>query len=379
MNTLRAWIPIALLVATRIVVLAIALDVARSEPVEDSDILRFQEIGETSGIPWRDHEVEYMPGETLVILGIVGQDAAETAVRVAVVAFACDVLVAGILGLGFGRGVATMYLGLGLPLVALAYPRLDLLPVVLTAGALVLLDRRRDLSSGVAFGIAALTKVWPVVLVPIALIRGRPRIVWTTVVVGAVGGIAWLAWGGPDAPIQVATFRHATGWGVESPVGVLVWIVTGGPTRLEQGAPRVGTMPDLVRPLLLLGLVSTILAVWLRGRRWVGRSEGAPALAAMCGLLLWSPLFSLQYATWLLVPTAIAWEERESRGGCLLAAGAIALTGAVYVFVVEGSLPVVAVQAALLVRNALVVGVLVWWFVVTARGRPSVGAPRGPR
>jgi hypothetical protein len=377
MHKLQASIPIAVLVATRIVVLAIAIDVARSKPVEDSDILRFQEIGDARGIPWRNHEVEYMPGETLVILGIVGPDAADTAVRVAIAAFVCDVLVAVILGVGFGRGAAVAYLVLGLPLLLLAYLRLDLLPVLMTAGAFVLLRRGRDLLSGLGFGLAVLTKVWPVVLVPIALVEGRLRAVWTTIAAGAVGGIAWLAWGGPDAPIQVATFRHAAGWGLESPIGVLVWIVTGGPTTLEQGAPRVGAIPDLVRPLLFLVVVSTIIAVWLRSRRWPARREGAPALAAICGLLVWSPLFSLQYATWLLVPTAIAWGERESRGGCYLAAGAIALTGGLFVSVGGDTLSSGAAQVALLVRNALVVGVLVWWFVVTARGRLS--APIPPR
>src|SRR5207247_246732 len=52
---------------------------------------------------------------------------------------------------------------------------------------------------------------------------------------------AWLSVGGVGGVSDVLTFRHATGWEVESTVGTFVWIATGGPVRMEAGARRIGT------------------------------------------------------------------------------------------------------------------------------------------
>ena len=49
----------------------------------------------------------------------------------------------------------------------------------------------------------------------------------------------WFLIGGADAFRQVGTFRGATGWELESTVGVVVWALTG-EHRFEAGANRTG-------------------------------------------------------------------------------------------------------------------------------------------
>jgi hypothetical protein len=261
---------------------------------------------------------------------------------------------------------------LGLPLLSFIYFRLDAIPIALAMVGFVLARRGRTTGGCVMLAASVLTKVWPVVTFPALLLEGRRRTaVWTGAVL-AVGAAVWVAVGGIAAPVQVATFRGAHGWSVESLVGTVVWIVTGSDPELSGGAPRVGAIPGPARLILAAGLTFTLSAVWLRARRYPGDPLGAPALAAVAALLVWSPLFSLQYCLWLTPFVAIAATEPTARIGAWLGASAVVSTGIVRV--VSAATTATAVeQGVLLFRNLAVVAIVVWWFAVTWRPEPVSG------
>src|SRR5262249_16863408 len=157
--------------------------------------------------------------------------------------FIADIATWAAILVGWGASAAERYLWLGAPLLVFIYTRFDLVPVALAAWGATLALRRIEPGSGLAFAAAIFSKVWPFVLVPALLIMRRSRAFWWCLSVAAAAILAWIAYAGAGAATDVLTFRHATGWGVESVVGTVVWIATGGPVRLESGAPRIGSVP----------------------------------------------------------------------------------------------------------------------------------------
>ena len=357
---------IVVLVVCRLAVAGAAIAKLATAPVDDDDVLRFHALAHTDGVPWRDFDVEYAPIEAALILVIGQGSAADTGRAVVGLALVADLVTAGALWRGWGRRAAGGYLLLGLPLLSFIYFRLDAVPIALTTVGFVLARRGRTAGAGVMLAASVLTKVWPAVTFPALLLEGRRRaLAWAGAVL-AVGAAVWIAVGGIAAPVQVATFRGAAGWSVESAVGTVVWIVTGADPELSGGAPRVGAIPSPMRLVLAAGLILTLTGVWFRARRYRGDPLGAPALAAVAALLLWSPLFSLQYALWLTPFIAIAANDQVARVGSWLGTAAVLGTGVVRL--VSAATSVTAVeQGLLLLRNAAVVGIVVWWFVETRR------------
>lgn len=99
--------------------------------------------------------------------------------------------------------------------------RFDVLPVFLTAAGFALLARKRDGWSGVAFGVAALLKIYPVLLAPVILryLGVRRGVAWaaTFAATGALGlGVSvWqLGLESTRAPIEVQLSREPAekGW-----------------------------------------------------------------------------------------------------------------------------------------------------------------------
>lgn len=305
---------IGVLLAVRLLMGVAAAD-SRSV-ISDADISRFRQIATADGRPYRDVEVEYAPAETIVIELLADGGLRSTALKLAALALACDLLAFAGLWYGWSRRTAALYLLIGLPLVPFIYSRLDPLVVALAIWGLALARRGRERSGGATLALAGLTKLWPLVVAPALLIERRMRAArWFACVFGA-GVAAWIAYGGVDAIRQVVSFRGATGWEVESTVGSIVWLLTGGPVRKEGGAPRVGEIPGWSRAFLLLTLVAVLAAIWARARDRRVDAAGAPSLAALAALLALSPVFSLQYAQWIVPWAAIAWtDERTARIG----------------------------------------------------------------
>jgi hypothetical protein len=219
-------------------------------------------------------------------------------------------------------------------------------------------------------GLATLARVWPLVIVPALFLRRLRAALVTCVAVIVAGSLWWTGTTSVDAVRQVATFRGATGWEVESPIGTAVWILTGDAVRMESGSPRVGSMPGWTRPALFTALVLVLAMIWRRSGRSDTEVLGRSALSAVAALLTSTPLFSLQYASWLLPFAAIANQRDEVGPHARLAFGAIALTGAIGWFATERWLG--AAQSLLVVR-AVVIGALVAVGLRRSRGERDPG------
>ncbi len=353
------WLVIGILVAVRLLV-GLAAAEGRGV-VTDPDVTRFQQIATSEGRPYRDFDVEYAPVETIAIELLTGGDRRATAARLAVVALVCDLVAFGGVLYGWGRRTAGLYLLIGLPLVPFIYVRLDPLVVALAVWGVALAHRGRQRTGGATLALAAMTKLWPLVVAPAFLAERHGRAARWFAGLFAAGMVAWVAFGGIDGVRQVLSFRDATGWEVESTIGSIVWLVTGGPVRLEAGASRVGTVPGWSRPLLLALLVGALLTIWTRARDRDADAAGGPALAAVAALLALSPVFSLQYALWIAPWSAVAWTDpRTARWGRLGFVVSL-LTG---VLAFHHQLSRWLVIGLLLVRAATCVWLAVGWIVI---------------
>ena len=381
---------IGLLIGVR--VLIAGLDLGHTGGLSDDvDVRRFVQIVDTPGRAYRDFPVEYMPLELIAIHGLVGGSLDGTFQRVVALSLLCDLLAFAGIWYGWGKRPAALYLVFGLPLLTFLYFRFDPVAVAMAVWGFALARRGRDDSGGAVLAAAALTKLWPIALLPALAIERRWRAgAWAAGVL-ILGGALWIAYGGVDAIHQVATFRGATGWEVESTIGDLVWIVTGGPIRLEAGSTRVGVIPGWARAGLSLLLVAAIVAVWrVAARRWPAGdgplgpgSLGGPALAALGALLALSPLFSIQYAAWI-VPWAALAATSTDRKIARYGFGAVLLTGVIAMELVslEGSPSAwefSVAQSVILVRNAICLALpLIYLRSTSPRAAPvDAGMPGG--
>jgi hypothetical protein len=372
------WVVIGILVAIR---LLIGLAAAEGRgAVSDGDVGRFHEIATSDGRPYRDFEVEYAPAETIAIHLIASGDRRATAARLALVAHTCDLLAFAAVWYGWGRRAATLYLLIGLPLVPFIYMRIDPLVVALAAWGVALARRGKERSGGATLALAAMTKLWPVVVAPAFVVERYERATRWFAGVFAACLAAWFAYGGLDGIDQVLSFRGATGWEVESTIGAIVWLATGGPIRREAGANRIGSIPDWSRVALLVLLITALVAIWTRARDRDVDAAGGPALAAVAALMALSPLFSLQYALWLVPWAAVAWTDpRTARWGRLGFAVTL-LTGVLVFFYIridpdQWHLPIGwIVIVLLLIRDALCLWIAVGW-IVSGRSQAAVEAP----
>jgi hypothetical protein len=273
--------------------------------------------------PWKDSPVEYPMGEVLLIFAIAGHGLVTTATATALLAFSADLGIAWVLRRFWGRAAAVAYLLAGIPLLVFIYLRLDLVSVFLAVLGMGLCRSGRQRSGGVTMAAAILFRVWPIVLLPALLLGRRSRALAWAFGGLAVGGIAWVAWGGVHAPMQVLSYRGATGWEIGSAAGVLVWIVGRASVRFEAGAWRVGHAAGWTKLLAATGLIVALAAIWRRARHWHLSLEGTPAAAAVAALLFFSPVLSHQYMAWLLPWAAVAAGEGDDTTFVLTCAVAV--------------------------------------------------------
>lgn len=305
-----------LLAAVRVVVVPIALASDATAPskfrILPGDARRFHKIAIHGGQPYRDFAVEYPPVMVGAIEAIEGGSFRSTTVRLMWSQLAIDLALAAVVAWGWGRRAAIAYLVLGLPflLYPFIYLRLDLLSVFLAVLGIALVRRRHQYAGGATLAVACFAKLWPVVLLPVLIVRRAWRALGAFVTVGAAGTLAWVAWGGVDGPVEVLTFRGAKGWEFESTVGALVRTIGGVTPHIEQGAFRVGEMTAIVSAALMLALVAGVAAAWILAARAKPRAtdvlDGLAPMAAVTAFLVFSPLLSPQFFLWLLPFAAIA-------------------------------------------------------------------------
>jgi hypothetical protein len=305
-----------LLAAVRVAVVPIALSSDATAPsryrILPGDARRFHKIASHEGEPYRDFSVEYPPVMVAAIEVVDGGSFRSTTVRLMWSQLVVDLAIAAVVAWGWGRRAAIAYLVLGL--LFLLYPfiylRLDLLSVFLAVLGLALVRRRHHYTGGAALAVACFAKLWPVVLVPVLVVRRAWRALGAFIAVGVAGTAAWVASGGIDGPIDVLTFRGAKGWEFESTVGALVRSAGGATPHIEEGAFRVGQMTAVVSGALMLALLAAVAAVWVLAARAKPRGtavlDGLAPMAAITAFLVFSPLLSPQFLLWLLPFTAIA-------------------------------------------------------------------------
>lgn len=327
------------------------------------DALRFHQIAVHHGTPYRDFEIEYPPVMVGAIDLLDGGSLRSTTVRLMWSQLVVDLAIAAVIAWGWGRRAGIAYLVLGLPF--LVYPflylRLDLLSVFLAVLGLALVRRRHPEAGGVTLAVACFAKLWPVVIVPVLLVRRAWRALAAFVVTGAVGLVAWVAWGGVDGPIQVLTFRGAKGWEFESTVGALVRTVGNVTPRIERGAWRVGEVAQWMSASLFLALVAAVVFVWFAASRakpgGPGVLDGLAPMAAITAFLVLSPLLSPQFFAWLLPFAAIAAVHGErvvTRLAFVVVSLSVALLALLPNLIHGGTLSLVTLAA----RNAVLVALL---------------------
>jgi hypothetical protein len=304
-----------LLAGVRIAVVPIALASDATAPsryrILPGDARRFYKIASQDGRPYRDFEVEYPPVMVAAIEAIDGGTVRSTTVRLMWSQLVIDLAIAAVVAWAWGRRAGIAYLLIGLPflLYPFIYLRLDLLSVFLAVLGIALVRRRHQYGGGAALAIACFAKLWPVVLVPVLIVRRAWRALAAFVVVGAAGTAAWVAWGGIDGPKQVLTFRGAKGWEFESTVGALVRSVGGATPHIERGAWRVGEVPAVVNGVLAVALLAGVAMAWVLASRAKPRGtavlDGLAPMAAITVFLVFSPLLSPQFLLWLLPFAAI--------------------------------------------------------------------------
>ncbi len=283
------------------------------------DNRRFREIAAAPGVPYRDADIEYPPLGWLYLELIGAPDDVTTGGRLLVLTqLVADLAVAAALAYGWGRRTAVAWLVLMLPLCweGWIYGRFDLLAVALAMWGLALARRHRETLGGALVGLSAFVKAWPIVTVPGLAVEHRPRALRTSLLTLLIGGLGWLALGGPSGVAQVVSFRGATGWQVESTVGSVLLLDATRPSRSESGALRIGEQPGWAKVVLAVLLLGGIVIAWLLARRAARSGGTSPAEAAVLGnlvcvglLLVLSPLLSPQYLVWLLPFVAIRWRD----------------------------------------------------------------------
>jgi hypothetical protein len=323
------WAPFVALVAVRVVIAVVIVAgpwTDEASELDRWDVDRFHEIATSPGQAYVDFDVEYPPVYLGLLEALDAPALTDAIDRYVVANLGFDLVVAlALVSLG-GRRAVLAYLAVGLFLLPLLYLPLDLASVACAVGATALVAKRHLRTGGAVLAVGVLTKLWPVLLVPALFSRARRRAaVWFAGVLAA-GTAAWLAWAGLDSPKQVATFRGATGWHVESALGALVALVDGVPARYDAGSFRVGTAPLVVKVVLLAAVAAVALVAWRRARGQELRAENLAVLTSVAALLAASPLLSPQFLVWLAPWAALAWAWGDRR---VAGAGfaAIALTG----------------------------------------------------
>ncbi|MFN8224355.1 MAG: glycosyltransferase 87 family protein [Gaiellales bacterium] len=379
-------------------------------------------------VPYRDVTIEYPPGAIPVFLlpvwlrgstdGARWDDAAqndaarryESALTMLLVAILAATLV--VVGLALARleaSVAAAVQGLAplavspLLLGALPLTRYDAWPALLTSLGLLAALSARTRTSGVALGLAASAKLYPLVLLPGLGVRawragGARRVVELLASCAAAGAavvVPFLLFA-PGETAHAIRLQLARGLQMESLGGSLLaaaWklslsldahgVLPGSlPVEACQrcdgivAAELTGTLAGLVG---LASLAAVLAALWLVGRRVAAAPVDAAtavwaAAVSVSAVVVLGKVLSAQFLLWLLplVPLVAGRRGRNATG--LLVAAAL-MTNVWFPSLYRDYVNVLAPGpiAFLLVRNALLVAML--WVLLRPEPAEGVGVP----
>ena len=374
----------------------------------------------SGAVPYRDFRVEYPPGSLPAFLlpSLVAPDGdpvyepeLNDAARGYARAFAglmtvllgatviATTLSLGALRATVGQSVAALGLVGATPLLLgeLALTRFDALPVALTAACVAALLHGRSRLAAVALGLAVAAKLYPLLLVPLAVIyvhrrSGRREAALAAVLTAAAFAavvLPFLALAPGEAWFSIRA-QLTRGVQVESVAGNLamaasvaanhlglgslgVGIAEGG-TGEVRSADVTGTLGQLVGALGGLAALAIVLAVWVAAWRRPAEEgrlvrDCAAVIAAQLAL---GRVLSPQFVLWL-VPLVPLVSGRRGRAATALLAVALVATHAWFPdlyrdYVNERG---AAETGYLLARNALLLGVLLVLVAPTARSLRS--------
>jgi uncharacterized membrane protein len=253
-------------------------------------------------VPYRDFAVEYPPG-ALPVFVLPTWLHADYASSFAWLMALCGVLLVAVVA--SLRPAAAFYIALGPLLVgSLILSRFDLWPALLATASLVLLVRGRHLSGWALLGAAVAAKLWPLVLVPLALAwsirRGRPYApfagaavllaVTLPFAVVSPGGLWDSISGQASRPLQVESLGAAIVTTFSHPE-----IVTSHGSQNIVGHHLLASAFSVLQLLVL----ATLWVAFARGPA-TGDRLLRYAAACTCAFIVFGKVLSPQYLIWLL-------------------------------------------------------------------------------
>jgi uncharacterized membrane protein len=252
-------------------------------------------------VPYRDFAVEYPPGALAVFIlpAAFGDYAAAFAWEMAVCGVVLVAVVAAI------RREAAFYVALA-PVLAgsLILSRFDLWPALLTVAALAALLRERHRLSWVLLGAAVAAKLWPVVLVPLALVwsyrAGRIRAALAGLAVAAAVFVPF-ALVAPHGLWDSVRGQASRPLQIES-LGASLFTAFGNPHVISSHGSQNVAGHDGVAMLFALLQVAVLVALWIAFAR--GPATGDRLLrysaAAVCAFIAFGKVLSPQFLLWLI-------------------------------------------------------------------------------
>jgi len=297
-------------------------------------------------VPYRDFSVEYPPGALPVFAApslVAGKGAFAPYRRgFETLMLVCGAIAALIVGIASGGRVgAALLTGLApLALGPVVLSRFDLWPALLSVAGLaaVLLDRRR--LGSVLLGVAVAAKLYPGVLVPLAVAyvwrrHGRREGIVCAALAAAAAAVFFLpfvvvaphgVWssisGQAHRPLQIESIGASFLLAAHQLFGTaLTQVASHGSDNLAGHAPHVlATVQALVSPLVLL-------ALWLSFARGEATRERLIrySAAAVCAFIVFSKVLSPQYLIWL-IPLVPLVRGRRGLAAAALFVAALVLT-----------------------------------------------------
>jgi uncharacterized membrane protein len=277
-------------------------------------------------VPYRDFAVEYPPGSLppFVAAAPFGDYASAFAWVMAACGVALVLVVARL------RPAAAFFVALA-PVLAgsLILSRFDLWPALLTAAALAaLVEERHKLGWGL-LGLAAAAKLWPLVLVPLALVwsirRGRGSAALAGVVVAAVVVLPFVAvaphgvWaslsGQASRPLQIES------------LGAAFVTTFGQPTVISSHGSQNLVGHGGLAALSVAVQVAALLTVWIAFARGAATRDRflCAAAASVCAFVAFGKVLSPQFLLWL-IPLVPLVRGRRGVAAAGLLASAFVLT-----------------------------------------------------
>ena len=299
------------------------------------------------GLPYRDVAFEYPPlaAPAIALPGLAGTAAESFRWAFALwtlAAAAAVVLLCGALARRTGGDARRAMLAAAvMPLLcgALVRTHFDLFPVALVLAALLLLARDRPRAGFAVLGLAVMTKVFPIVVAPVAIAwlvaRGRRRDAWQgalacAAVMAAIAVAAVAA--SPDGALDAVRYHLDRPVQIESsPALVVLGLDAAGAGHATSVSSfrSDGLLHPAADPLAslfltaLVALVALLCVMAAAGVRGAGSAPGAPprsatgarelvlaSLAACAGFALFGKVLSPQFVIWVLPLGALAFAWR---------------------------------------------------------------------